>query len=420
MEYQGEKLMITVNIKTKLRDYFGADEFRSLLVALKNKYVIYESCVGSISLVFKTEDEALKVSKLLGQNFKVNQKYKIKVSSIQKSLDDSVFEGTTVDDLVLLFYPSIKSNKEVKKITDEYIDERLNDYRKLYEKSKIMGLFDNVHCLKRMNYLIIHDVKLLDNVLSAMCNLPVFNNSVEYLSLFATKITDNPHYYDLDTHESNIFLHFICYLFNLTYSNKRKDKIEVLEHAGILVDAVSNFVITYNLIGNEMLDSFKNNLTPLTLSLANLSKMDNIVAFNDTILVIENPSFISQIINKRINYSVIITSGNSNLVVYKLLEKIKSKVIYFNGDLDPEGLLIAQNFKDNFPNIRFVGYDYKYYYNGISKNVLTALRLKKLDNITDDDLIVVKDLLLEEQRASYQESNYNLILNDINELIGKK
>lgn len=89
---------------------------------------------------------------------------------------------------------------------------------------------------------------------------------------------------------------------------------------------------------------------------------------------------------------------------------------YFNGDFDPEGLLIAQNLKNKYPNIKFIGYNDKFYLNGISDNTINDSRLKKLNNISDDDLVVIKELLLENKVSSYQELNYDMILDMMNSL----
>lgn len=212
-----------------------------------------------------------------------------------------------------------------------------------------------------------------------------------------------------------MLLMFLFNLFHSSFDNTRTGKKSILESVGILVDEVSNSVITYNLGGNELLDNFKKNLTPLTINMANIRKMKTIKAENDVLLIIENPSFLSKIIEKKINYSVIITSGNSNFVVYKLIEKIENVIINFNGDYDPEGLLIAQKFKDKYPSLNFIGYNEDFYYHGLSSSSINSSRLKKLDAIVDENLKIIKNLLIEKKIASYQEVNYDKILEEMNE-----
>lgn len=405
--------MISANIKLKLKKYFEVVEFKQLLEQLKRKYIQYDSCIGTISVKPETNEEAIKLSKFLAKNIKKNIKTNIKIVDIQKSLDDSIFEGVKVDDLLLMFYPNIKSNRQIQIEKNLYIEKYLTDYKKVYEHSNINSLFNHNEALKKIKYFILNDRLLLENVLKSLVQLPIYKNDNEYLAIFSSVSTGNPHYYDLDTHNCNVLLQFICYLFNIKYENVRSVKKSILEQVGILIDEVSNYVITYNLSGNEMLNIFKNNLTPLTINLSNIKKIENIVIENNVLLIVENPSFISKINNKKINYSVIVTSGNSNLVIYKLLEKIKGAKIYFNGDFDPEGLLIAQNFIDKYPNIEFIGYNEKYYQNGLSDNVINESRLKKLNHISDENLVIIKKLLISNKLSSYQEANYDMLLEEM-------
>ena len=410
MVSQERRLVILVNIKAY--NYFSSNEFKGLLKELKKKYITYGYTTGVIYITPDSFEEAIKLSKFLSNNIKMGIKNKIKVKDIQRSLDDSIFEGLTVDDIVFMFFPNIKSNKEIKSEKSDFILFNLNDLMNKYDNSNIVDLFSHDDALRKIRYLIDKDRLLLDNVLKSLNELPIYTNDISYLSIFSSLKTGNPHYFDIDTHESNMFIKFISYLFGFKFSNNRKIKIDILERVGILIDEVSNFCITYNLGGNEMLDSFKKNKTPLNISLANIPYLDSINCVNNKLLVIENPSFISRVIGRDINYSVIITSGNSNFVVYKILEKIKNTKIYFNGDFDPEGLVIAENFKRLF-DIEFIGYNSDYYYNGISGNFLNETRLKKLNNVFDNNLCLIKDILLKEKLASYQEANYDKLLVDI-------
>ena len=433
-----------MNTKNKLYEYFNKEEFKSLISALTKKYINYGNTVGTISLTIKNNAEREKLSKFLSKNYKVNDKIRIKVSNIQKSLDDSIFEGTTVNDLVLLFNPDIKTNKEKKMESSNYLESKINEYLDNYRDTLVINFFNNEESLKKIKYLITHDDELLNNIFKSLINFPIYNDKYENLAIFSSFITGNPHYFDLDSKNSNVLIQFICYIFDIKYENKRSFKREMLSKFGILTDEVSNFVITYNLYGNELLDVFKDKLTPINISLANIRKMDKIKAVNNKLLIVENPSFLGRIIDMNLDYSVIATSGNSNSVIYKIIDKIEDEnrknndkdkddkdknnkdknnkdknndvEIYFNGDFDPEGLLIAQNFKDKYPNIRFIGYNEDWFYNGISDNDVNELRLKKLDKITDKDLCVVKDLIINNNKVSYQENNYDMLLSEIKKI----
>lgn len=409
--------MIMQNIESNVENYFKDPLLKELIEQLKKKYQQYGSCVGTIFVKPKTEEEALKISKFLSRNIKINDKTKIKITDIQKALNDSAFAGITVENLVLLLFPNLKSNKQIKIEKENFIEEIVRQYHKKYQDTVIISLFENEEAMKKIKSLLLKERDLLETIFTSLLDLPYYKDMNEYLALFASNTTGNPHYYDLDTHASNVLIQFISYLFHLSYENNRTVKKQILQQAGILTDEVSNYVITYNLSGNELLDGFKKNLTPLIISLPNLVKMDNIETENDTLLIVENPSFISKINDKNLAFSVLITSGNSNFIVYKLLEKMKVSHIYFNGDFDPEGLLIAQNLKNKFLAIQFIGYTLEYYQNGYSKNSINETRLKKLNSVTDKYLCVMKDLLLKNKVSSYQEASYDKLLEDMNKIV---
>lgn len=422
MVKQERKWIVKKNMKVQFEEYFKDDNFKNLLMALKNKYVSYGKCSGTIEITPKSVQEAIKLSGFLSKNIKQGKKYKIKIEDIQKSLDESKFEGTMVEDLIFYFFPDIKTKKQKTIEQLELVNKTFLYYKKRYQNSSIESLFeeDDIEKTKKIKYLITHSNKTIDIILHSLSLLPRFNNGVQTLSIFAMQTAKDPHFYDLDTKESNMLMQLISLLLGKEDVKTRKEKQELLEEVGILVDEVSNFVITYNLEGDILLDVYQKKKTPLILNLSNIEKLDNVKAKKNMVLIVENPSFISKVVNQDISYSVIVTSGNSNLVTYHLLEKLKNSNFYFSGDFDPEGLLIAQNFKKKISNLQFLNYNKETYEEGLSKKKLSTSRLKKLEHIKEKDLLEIKELLLKTHYASYQEAFYDKIIEKMEEKQNKK
>ena len=46
------------------------------------------------------------------------------------------------------------------------------------------------------------------------------------------------------------------------------------------------------------------------------------------------------------NIGIIVTNGNPNLAVFSLINKLDNHELYYNGDFDPEGLLVADRLKE--------------------------------------------------------------------------
>ncbi|MEG0995110.1 MAG: DUF2399 domain-containing protein, partial [Bacilli bacterium] len=68
------------------------------------------------------------------------------------------------------------------------------------------------------------------------------------------------------------------------------------------------------------------------------------------VFIFENPSILNALLQLNVDASVIITSGNPNFVIYEIIEKLilSGNHLYYNGDFDPEGLLIAYKLKEKY------------------------------------------------------------------------
>ena len=115
-------------------------------------------------------------------------------------------------------------------------------------------------------------------------------------------------------------------------------------------------------------------------------------------------------------YSVVCTSGQlrtASLFLIDLLLKSGCK-LYYCGDIDPEGIEIADRVL-----VRGSGQIFPWrmmtedYYRSISDEILTKRRLKRLDKITNVQLRELAEILKVEKKAGYQEHLIGLMLEDI-------
>lgn len=162
-----------------------------------------------------------------------------------------------------------------------------------------------------------------------------------------------------------------------------------------------NYVITYNLVYDRKMP-----FDVLNLNIDNISKLNNITGRNNKIFIFENPSILNYLKDKDLDISIIITSGIPNLAFYKLLENINSNTtLYYNGDYDPEGLLIADKLNNKYSNIKLFLYDGKSYFNTKPSVCVGNNRLHKLELVKSKELQEVKSLLFENKKCGYQENN---------------
>ena len=79
--------------------------------------------------------------------------------------------------------------------------------------------------------------------------------------------------------------------------------------------------------------------------------------------------------------------------------------LFYSGDMDPEGLLIADRLKDRYgDNLNLKGYSPEVYYKSISNNALSEPRIKKMKSICDPDLRIIAQAIAETGKAAYQEA----------------
>ena len=230
-----------------------------------------------------------------------------------------------------------------------------------------------------------------------ICNIP---NKITYLPLYAS-ITSNPHYLDFNTKTSNLFFKILSYILEEKIPVTNEEKIKLLELINVYTDPISNYVITYNLVYDKKMP-----FSVMNLNIDNISNISNVKGKHNKIFVFENPSILNYFKNKDLDISIIITSGIPNLAFYKLLENINSStILYYNGDYDPEGLLIADKLNNKYNNIKLFLYDAKSYFNTNPSVNISKNRLHKLELINSEELSLVKKLLLESRKAGYQENN---------------
>ena len=206
-----------------------------------------------------------------------------------------------------------------------------------------------------------------------------------------------------------MFLKILSRIKNVEYEEKLESKINILSEINVYTDPISNFVITYKLTGNSILNELAKNNEVVNLNLLNINKLSKVDTNDKLVYVFENPSLLTSLMD--LNVPIIITSGIPNISLYTLLKKLEESntKIYYNGDFDPEGLLIAEKLKLRFPNIELFCYSDIDYNNAKSKEKISNSRLKKLDNINSKELQKIKNIILENKVSAYQEQNIDRI-----------
>ena len=388
------------------KDKKGYDRF---ITKIYEKYQSISRFSGTIKLNCLNDDEAYALSRLFGENYNSGDDIKISIKQFLKIMDKSKFKDFDIATFVTEYLNvSLLTNKELK---SNLIIAEDNFYQELIKDNLILKKIINKDNLLIHQRYVKNKQKLkndLINIINLLNHLP---KEKTMISLYAATYTKDPHYLDLDSKASNLFISCLSILDNIDFPNTREDKIKLLYKHNIEMDNLSNYVLTYNLLSSR---KWINDLSKETLIL-NIQNILNTNSFDSKlkkVFIFENPSILTKILYSDIDISVIISGGFPNNAVYLLIDKLieNGNKIYYNGDFDPEGLIIANKLKNKYQDrLELFCYDEIDYDNCKSNKIISNERLNKMKKINDSKLIIIKNQLLKNKLAAFQENNDRII-----------
>lgn len=381
-----------------LASYFKERHFDRLFNLLKNKYISLNRYSGTVVLKNVTLKESIDLSNFFGRTIEANSDFKTSFKEIEKKLKETKYASFKWDKLFKEYFnEKIITKKEAKKYSNQ-MDER--QFNAILNKTP-----DKLKKTIKENKELIYQDDLL-NVLK-LVNITLKGKTISLTML--SSCTGNPHFLDFGLPASNLYFKILSKYLKVPEPKTSADKISFLSDFNVYIDTISNFVVVYNLISESpLINSFTESKEPLNLNLSNLSKIKTLDTLNKKVYVLENPSLLPYL--KKYDVPLIISYGQPNYVFYKVIQKLldSNNTIYYNGDLDPEGLLIAYNIYKKYP-IKLFGYNVKEYHKLKSNKTLSESRLKKLDKIDINAFTPVIELLKEAKNPLYQENNLKQI-----------
>lgn len=390
-------------------DYFKNNKgFERFMVRAKEKYQSYGKVTGTITLDNITYEESISLTDFFARKFEEGKTYKIKISEFNKVLERSKFQDFEFTDYFSNTYDDfsyLTNTLKKRKFQEEFIS-FIEDLLLEFKSDKLKEFFientnKNFSTMRNIRKKFKEDRKTLRNELlvidKLLSNVP---DKITYLPIYAS-ITSNPHYLDYNANSSSLFYKILSYILDEEIPTTNLDKTKLLEKINVYTDPLSNYVITYNLVYDRKMP-----FDVLNLNIDNISKLNNITGKGNKIFIFENPSILNYLKDKDLDISIIITSGIPNLAFYKLLENVnRNTTLYYNGDYDPEGLLIADKLNNKYSNIKLFLYDRKSYLNTKPSVSISNNRLHKLELVKSKELQEVNRLLLENKKCGYQENN---------------
>lgn len=407
-----------MTLEEEFADYLNQPSFARFIDAWITKYQSLGYLGGKIQLSHLNAQEVESLNGLLGLHI-TNGQLQITYHQFLRIISTTRFDGADFFKVIeLLKKQKVYSKKEIR----EYHEKKLSQF-----KNELLSRFIDTDCYDWLHHYLNNDkyvkryyednahqyTQIIEFVCIALNILPIYESRYELLAIFAQKVTKDPHYFDEDL-SRDLLLKGISFLFDLEEISKSSEEITRIYYvAGILRDDLSNYCyICHNLPQDSSLSwqGFYNDYEPWNMNLYNIYQIQSYF-YPQSIYIFENPSVFralsSFIKEQNLSIGLISSNGQINLATYILLDKLVESHchLYYAGDFDPEGLVIADKLKQKYQDhLTLFCYEkslfelIKVHQLEISQN-----RIQMLQHIQNQKLLFIGKLIREEISFGYQE-----------------
>lgn len=307
--------------------------------------------------------------------------------------------------------------------------------------------------------------KILHLAADIINSFPCRQDKREYLAVFAAMLTGNPHAFDDGTRDGQLLYLLVQWMGRSGEKERQEteiqdnpessgvsDKSAALEisasleisdalgisdgrqqifpalkkqkqylAAGILRDDISNFVMISGICAwkkngeiHAGMEGFCMEGDMVQVPLSVIAGWEKAACPNQRIYIVENPSVFAILCRKwQGTRACMCMNGQPRLSALLLLDLLAEAgvKVYYAGDFDPEGLLIAQKLRQYYPGeFQYWNMSEKVYEQSRSDEKISEKRLKMLDRITDVDLLETAEAIRRSRLAGYQENVWETYL----------
>lgn len=405
--------------------YLYDNEFSEFMQLWKKQYEKYGTCKGSIDLILNDSNREC-MSGLMGKDYYGVDCAHITFQQLQKAISNTKYENCDFNEVLKMYFNhDILTNKNRQEQEQMRIQ---NIFKHLLEQEgKSQQWIHHIYTDHDSVYVRIVQaskeneqkcINTVDVVMKALNQLPMWQDKKENISIFASLHTKNPHAFDKNTFPYYLFMHGIVYFLKVDFPKTNLEQNEILYRAGLYQDGISNYCSIARLQAlNENYQphlgwtGFYDSYEALNVNMDNLLHIRSIV-YCDRVYVVENPAVFQALLKmikkeKIEKIGLVCTNGQLNYSAYLLLDILVSSNVetYYSGDMDPEGLLIADKIKQRYPSIKLWCYDVRHYEISKSKEQAADQRMHMLDALKDETLIRIGKCINENKnRVGYQEN----------------
>lgn len=415
--------------------YLKERHFRQFMDLWKQQYIKYGTCKGSILLPINSQNQS-DLENLMGEDYFGKKEVKISYTKLKKALKETRYAECDFNDVLMLYFESsIATKKEIKDKKEKEILTFFDTLMKIEGKSSywIQTVYLNregpyIRFIQEMQTDQKRCLKQLSEVMYALNALPVWEKKKMNLSVFASTYTKNPHAFDKGSFYRYGLIQGILFLLGIKKSeNTSLEENEILYQAGLYQDGISNYcsiarlkAIDQNGQCHSGWEGFYHSWEALNINMDNLLSIQGIVPCQK-VYIVENPSIFQALLKalkekKKTEIALICTNGQLNYSAYLLLDLIQKAHIsmVYSGDMDPEGLLIAQRLVNRYPSLHLWHYEIDDYKAALSNQKASEKRMQMLKQIQEEALCkVIEQMQENNNRIAYQENILKRYIDDL-------
>lgn len=417
--------------------YFKEEKGYDRLFSLfKKKYESLGRIGGTVKLQTFEEEELTNIARFLGvTGTELRQKNVLSLEQFEKQLQRTKFEGIYLKELLESYFGEALISRKQQKMAKEqernqFLEQLAQEYEKLCEwLHYLQWKSPDTYWIHRLIDRSEDDFRFTVHYLyKGFTNLP---SHVERLPMFSQRVTNNPHAFDLSELLGKLWLHLLAYHRAkgnaVAVPNESEGINELLLSYNLLRDDITNDVTCVNLLAEAEKEihplwktAAKMNYV-MNVPLRELVKLDKIYSKNEQniVWVVENSGVYSSILDQVPDVPLICTHGQFNYASLLLIDLlVKSDcTIYYAGDLDPEGIKIADRVYQRHPDhVLLWKMDSDAYFQSIADTVvLNEQRLHKLDSCKTPFFAPVIAAMKERKSASYQEALVGAMVEELRE-----
>lgn len=403
--------------------------WKRLFTGFRKKYISYGRFSGKITLRNISYDDIEELEGFFGKNYHGKKSVTIAAENFAEALSHSRYAGITPEEVLKEYFgEALLCREEENALRKQQLNCIEEKYMETFAGTPSVGLLKEFEMIIKSFCTDICEWEVWLGLCAKIYNmLPYRTDNKMYLAVFAAMVTGNPHSFDSGTKEGNCLYKLIQ--MNLQYRNMEVKDSELFPAykrqksyllAGIMIDDISNYAMLYNVHAvkkdgslHKGVEGFFREKNIIQVPLNVISGWSRIECIDNEIYIVENPAVFAMMCREK---SCMCMNGQPRLAGLMVLEllAVSDIKVYYSGDLDPEGLLIAQKLS------QFYAGEFIYFHMSVgdyekcrSDEVLSDRRKKMLGKITDGRLLQVARSIEEYGVAGYQESLQPYLNSDI-------